>query len=50
MIILYDIVDYTQYSNRPDQKIIKTSNFNIKKIMSELFGKNNIPKLGKTSY
>ena len=23
-----DIVDYTQYSNRPDQKIIKTTNFN----------------------
>ncbi len=42
-----DIVDYTQYSNRPDQKIIKTSNFNIKKIMNELFGKNNIPKLGR---
>ena len=42
-----DIVDYTQYSNRPYQKIIKTSNFNIKKIMSELFGENNIPKLGR---
>ena len=42
-----DIVDYTQYSNRPFQKIIKTSNFNIKKIMSELFGENNIPKLGR---
>lgn len=42
-----DIVDYTQYSNRPDQKIIKTTNFNIKKIMSELFGKNSIPRLGK---
>jgi hypothetical protein len=42
-----DIVDYTQYSNRPDQKIIKTSNFNINKILSELFGKNNIPKLGR---
>lgn len=42
-----DIVDYTQYSNRPDQKIIKTSNFNIKKIMTELFGENNMPKLGR---
>ena len=36
-----DIVDYTQYSNRPDQKIIKTSNFNIKMILEEMFGKNN---------
>lgn len=42
-----DIVDYTQYSNRPDQKIIKTSNFNIKSILEDLFGKNNIPKLGR---
>lgn len=42
-----DIVDYTQYSNRPDQKIIKTTNFNIKSILEDLFGKNNIPKLGR---
>ena len=44
-----DIVDYTQYSNRPDQKIIKTSNFNIKSILEDLFGKNNVPKLGRRS-
>ncbi len=42
-----DIVDYTQYTNKPNQKIIKTTNFNIKKIMSELFGKDSIPNLGK---
>ncbi len=42
-----DIVDYTTYSDRPNQKIIKTSNFNIKKIMTELFGKESIPQLGK---
>jgi len=42
-----DIVDYQQYSNRPNQKIIKTTNFNIKKIMEELFGKDNVPQLGK---
>ena len=42
-----DIVDNTQYSNRPNQKIIKTTNFNIKKILEELFGKNRAPKLGK---
>ena len=42
-----DIVDYTQYTNRPDQKIIKTGNFNIQKLMSELFGKDKIPTIGK---
>jgi hypothetical protein len=42
-----DIVDYTQYSFRPNQKIIKSSNFTINKIMSELFGKDKIPIIGK---
>jgi hypothetical protein len=42
-----DVVDYTVFSDRPNQKIIKTSNFNIKKIMTELFGKDSIPQLGK---
>ena len=42
-----DIVNYELFTNRPNQKIIKTSNFNIKKIMSELFGKDNIPSIGK---
>jgi hypothetical protein len=42
-----DIVDYTQYSNRPNQKIIKTTNLNIKKIMEDLFGKDSIPTIGR---
>ena len=42
-----DIVDYTQYSYRPNQKIIKSSNFTINKIMSELFGKDKIPVIGR---
>ena len=42
-----DIVNYTQYTYRDNQKIIKSSNFNINKLMSELFGKNNIPIIGK---
>jgi hypothetical protein len=42
-----DIVDYTQHTYRPNQKIIKTSNFNLNKIMSELFGKDNIPTIGR---
>ena len=42
-----DIVDYTQFTNRANQKIIKASNFNIKKLMAELFGKDKIPMVGK---
>jgi hypothetical protein len=42
-----DIVDHTQFNERPDQKIIKASNFNIKNIMKELFGKESIPKIGR---
>jgi hypothetical protein len=42
-----DIVDYSQYTNRSNQKIIKTSNFNIKKIMAELFGKDKTPLIGR---
>lgn len=42
-----DIVDYTQYSNRTNQKIIKSSNFNINKIMNEIFGKDKAPIIGK---
>jgi hypothetical protein len=42
-----DIVDTTQFTNRDSQKIIKLSNFNIQKLMSELFGKDKIPSIGK---
>jgi len=42
-----DIVDYTQYSYRQNQKIIKSSNFTLNKIMTELFGKDKIPIIGK---
>jgi len=42
-----DIVNYTQYTLKENQKIIKTSNFNINKLMSELFGKDKIPIIGK---
>ena len=42
-----DIVNYNLYTARNEQKIIKTSNFNIKKIMSELFGKDKIPIIGR---
>ena len=42
-----DIVDSTQFSDRPDQKIIKSSNFNINKIMNDIFGKDKAPVIGK---
>jgi hypothetical protein len=42
-----DIVDFSQYTNRPNQRIIKTSNFNINKIISELFGQEKIPTIGR---
>jgi hypothetical protein len=45
-----DIVNQTQYSNRIKQTIIKTSNYNIKKIMNDIFNKDNIPIIGKKKY
>ena len=42
-----DIVDYNIYTERPGEKIIMTSNTNINKILSEIFGKENIPRIGK---
>lgn len=42
-----DIVDYTQYSYRQSQKIVKSSNFTLNKIMTELFGKDKIPVIGR---
>ena len=42
-----DTVNRDNYINRNNQKIIKSNNSNIKKILSELFGKNNIPIIGK---
>ena len=42
-----DIINYNEYTERKDQKIIRTSNFNLKKIMRDLFGKENLPKIGR---
>ena len=42
-----DIVDYNQFTFRNYQKIFKPSNINMKTIMEELFGKDNIPKIGR---
>lgn len=42
-----DIVNYNIFTERPNQKIIKSNNNNIKKMLSNIFGKDNIPKIGK---
>jgi hypothetical protein len=42
-----DIVNPDRFKERFDQKIIKNINFNIQRILSEIFGKNNIPQIGK---
>ena len=42
-----DIVDYNRFTERANQRIVKSSNYNLKKVLSELFGKENIPKIGK---
>lgn len=42
-----DIYNRDNYTPRDNQKIIKSNNNNIKKLLSELFGKNNIPIIGK---
>jgi hypothetical protein len=42
-----DIVNKEYYTTRDSQKIIKSNNNNIKRILSDLFGKSNIPIIGK---
>ena len=42
-----DIVNKDNFTERDNQKIIKSDNNNIKKILSELFGEKNIPIIGK---
>jgi hypothetical protein len=42
-----DIVNPERFKERKNQKIIKSINFNIQKILGEIFGKNNIPQIGK---
>ena len=42
-----DIVNPDRFKERPNQKIIKSANLNIQKILGEIFGKNNIPQIGK---
>ncbi|AYV85120.1 MAG: hypothetical protein Satyrvirus4_17 [Satyrvirus sp.] len=42
-----DIVNYNVFTERPGERIIMSSNTNLNKILSEIFGKENIPRIGK---
>ena len=42
-----DIVDYNRFTERPNQKIIKSNTNNMKKMLIDIFGEENIPKIGK---
>jgi len=42
-----DVVNYDNYTYRNHQKIIKSDNLNINKILGEIFGKSNIPIIGR---
>ena len=42
-----DIVDYNKFTERPGQKIIKSTNMAINKRLEDIFGKKNIPVIGK---
>lgn len=42
-----DIVDFNKYTERENQKIIKSTNSTIKSILKDLFGEDNIPQIGK---
>ncbi|MCZ6910852.1 MAG: hypothetical protein O7C56_08165, partial [Rickettsia endosymbiont of Ixodes persulcatus] len=42
-----DIVDYNRFTERQGQKIIRISSNTIKKVLNDLFGRDNIPKIGK---
>ena len=45
-----DIVDNSLYTDRPNQKIINSTNYNINKIISEMFEKTDLPKIGKKMF
>ncbi len=42
-----DIVDYNNFTEKPGQRIIKSTNTNLQKILTDIFGKEHIPKIGR---
>ena len=45
-----DIVDFSIFNERPNQKIIKSNNFNLQKILKTELNYDNIPVLGKKRF
>jgi hypothetical protein len=44
---IQDVININNFTHRKGQKIIKSTNINVNKIFSELFGQGNIPMMGK---
>ncbi len=42
-----DIVDHNNFTEKPGQRIIKSSNTNLQKILTDIFGKEHVPKIGR---
>jgi hypothetical protein len=42
-----DIVDYNNFTEKLGQRIIKSSNTNLQKILTDIFGKEHVPKIGR---
>lgn len=42
-----DIVDYNNFTEKPGQRIIKSTNTNLQKILTDIFGKEHVPKIGR---
>jgi len=42
-----DIVDHNNFTEKQGQTIIKSSNTNLQKILTDMFGKEHVPKIGK---
>ena len=42
-----DIINYNIYTERPGERIIMNSNNNLTKVLNQIFGKENIPNIGK---
>lgn len=45
-----DIVNYNNFTEKQGQKIIKSSNTNLQKILTDIFGKEHVPKIGRRHY
>ncbi len=42
-----DIVDHNNFTEKPGQRIIKSTNTNLQKILTDIFGKEHVPKIGR---